>query len=140
MEYCRSVSAILFSLVVSTLAFTTTGYAWEDEARNCTDEAVLRRISRNFDYQVRHVPRLPEVAIETIERIRQHRYIPASENWPIARRYCNGTALFSDGRKRRIWFLIERRQGFAGIGDNIEFCVLGFDRWNVYDGYCRVLR
>ena len=30
--------------------------------------------------------------------------------------------------------------GFVGIGDNVEFCVSGFDRWMVYNGRCRVLR
>ena len=30
--------------------------------------------------------------------------------------------------------------GFASIGDNVEFCVAGFDRWMVYNGRCRVLR
>jgi hypothetical protein len=30
--------------------------------------------------------------------------------------------------------------GFAGMGDNVEFCVSGFDRWYVYNGRCRVLR
>ena len=28
---------------------------------------------------------------------------------------------------------------FASIGDNVEFCVSGFDRWMVYNGRCRVL-
>ena len=30
--------------------------------------------------------------------------------------------------------------GFASIGDGVEFCVSGFDRWNVYNSGCRVLR
>jgi hypothetical protein len=36
--------------------------------------------------------------------------------------------------------LIEGRMGFAGIGENVEFCVSGFDRWLVYNGRCRVLQ
>ena len=35
---------------------------------------------------------------------------------------------------------IEEGMGFASIGDNVEFCVSGFDRWMVYNGRCRVLR
>jgi hypothetical protein len=41
---------------------------------------------------------------------------------------------------RDIWYLIEIPMGFAGVGSNVEFCVAGFDRWNVYGGGCRVLR
>jgi capsid protein len=46
----------------------------------------------------------------------------------------------SDGADRDIWYLIEEGMGFASIGDNVEFCVSGFDRWYVYNGRCRVLR
>ena len=48
--------------------------------------------------------------------------------------------LLSDGRKRSLWYLIEYGMGLASIGDNVEFCVSGFDRWLVYNGGCRVLR
>ncbi len=30
--------------------------------------------------------------------------------------------------------------GYAGVGNNVEFCVTGFDRWYVYSGRCRILR
>ena len=63
-----------------------------------------------------------------------------SDNWPIGRRYCGATVALSDGHDRDIWYLIEEGQGFASIGDNVEFCVSGFDRWMVYNGRCRVLR
>jgi hypothetical protein len=39
-----------------------------------------------------------------------------------------------------MWYLIEDRAGFAGLGHNVEFCLVNFDRWKVYDGLCRVLR
>ena len=41
---------------------------------------------------------------------------------------------------REVWYLIEGHMGFVGIGENVEFCVSGFDRWYVYNGRCRVLR
>ena len=59
---------------------------------------------------------------------------------PIGRRYCGAKVLLSDGQDRDIWYLIEEGQGFVGIGDNVEFCVSGFDRWYVYNGRCRILR
>lgn len=106
----------------------------------CAEPWVLRRITDRFRYQVRHVPHLPDVEILDFRRIHQHRYLPARDNWPIGRRYCGATAVLSDGRDRTVWYLIEEGQGFASIGDNVEFCVSGFDRWMVYNGRCRILR
>ena len=106
----------------------------------CADARVLKRISQRFDHQVRNVPGLPPVAILSFHEIRQHRFLPAHEDSPIARLYCNATVALSDGHSRKAWYRVEDGQGFAGIGDNVEFCVAGFDRWNVYDSGCRILR
>jgi capsid protein len=106
----------------------------------CGEPKVLHKITARFRYQVRHVPHLPDVAITDFQGIHERRYLPAEERWPIGRRYCAATVILSDGRDRDIWYLIEEGQGFASIGDNVEFCVSGFDRWMVYNGRCRVLR
>ncbi len=106
----------------------------------CSADKYLNRIVERFRYQVRNVPNLPDVEITEFRRIHEHRYLPESEEWPIARRYCGATVDLSDGRSRDIWFLIESKMGFASIGDNVEFCVSGFDRWLVYNGRCRILR
>lgn len=108
--------------------------------RECEDAGILARISAKFDYQVRHVPNLPDVSIAEFRKVHQHRYLPYREDRPIARRYCGATAVLSDGHKRDVWYLIEDGMGMIGIGDNVEFCVSGFDRWKVYNGRCRVLR
>lgn len=117
------------------------GYVYEgNDGSVCGDARVLNRITERFRYQVHHVPHLPAVDIVDFRAIHQNRYLPASETWPIARHYCRAQVALSDGRDRSIWYLIERGQGFASIGDNVEFCVSGFDRWLVYNGRCRVLR
>ena len=113
---------------------------YEDDGGVCGQPWVLNKITSRFSYQVHHVPHLPDVAITDFQRIHQHRYLPANDTWPIGRRYCGATVSLSDGRARTIWYLIEEGQGFASIGDNVEFCVAGFDRWMVYNGRCRVLR
>ncbi|WP_274629386.1 hypothetical protein [Arvimicrobium flavum] len=105
----------------------------------CADARVLGRITNKFRYQVRHVPHLPDVAIVEFRGIHQHRYEPRTEEWPIGRRYCGATAMLSNGHDRTIWYLIEEGMGIIGIGNNVEFCVSGFDRWYVYNGHCRVL-
>lgn len=111
-----------------------------EESGVCGEPWVLNKISNRFSYQVTHVPNLPNVRISDFQDIHQHRYLPAQEDWPIGRRYCGAKVVLSDGQYRDIWYLIEEGQGFASIGDNVEFCVSGFDRWLVYNGRCRVLR
>ena len=122
------------------MALAGTASAGDRIAKDCTDPAMLSRIVSKFRHQVRNVPHLPDVEITDFRRIHQHRYVAFSDKRPIARRYCGATALLSDGRKREVWYLIEDRMGYAGIGDGVEFCVSGFDRWKVYNGRCRVLR
>ena len=125
------------------LAYAADLPAYVDEGGSgvCADPWVLSRITDRFRHQVRHVPHLPDVAIIDFRRIRERRYLPAlGEKRPIARLYCGATVALSDGRERSIWYLVESGQGFASIGDNVEFCVSGFDRWMVYNGHCRVLR
>lgn len=123
----------------------------EYDGSPCADAHVLKRITNKFAYQVRHVPHLPDVAITDFQGIHQHRYIPVSEDRPIARRYCGAKVVLSDGDRKDIWYLIEEGQGYATLldgfhlanetrGSNVEFCVSGFDRWLVYNGACRVLR
>jgi capsid protein len=107
----------------------------------CRNGEVLRAVASGFSHQVRHVPHLPDVAIRDFQNIGVQRYEPQSEDRPIARLYCRADAMLSDGHVRRIWYLIEEGVGFASIGDNVEFCVEGFDRWYVYNSpWCRVLR
>lgn len=107
----------------------------------CGHQAVLNRIASRFRHQVNHVPHLANVAINDFRQISESLNKPqiAGER-PIERRYCHASADMSDGQSRNVWYVIERPAGFAGIGSNVEFCVSGFDRWNVYDGRCRVLR
>lgn len=116
------------------------GVYGESDSGVCAKRWVLGRITNRFAYQVRHVPNLPLVAITDFRDIRENRYLPAQEDRPIGRTYCGAQVILSDGDARPIWYLIEEGQGYAGIGDNVEFCVSGFDRWYVYNGRCRVLQ
>ncbi len=132
--------AAIFAASAFAPGLSTPAMAGDREIHACGDEHVLRRIVRRFRYQVRHVPHLPDVEIESFSRVHQHRYLAKRKGRPIARRYCHATVSLSDGRHRKVWYLIEGKMGFASIGDGVEFCVSGFDRWMVYNGSCRVLR
>ena len=115
-------------------------YSDNSDSGVCSERWVLGTITSRFRHQVTHVPNLPNVAISDFRGIYQNRYLPAREDRPIGRTYCGATVILSDGNARDIWYLIEEGQGFASIGNNVEFCVSGFDRWYVYNGACRVLR
>ncbi len=138
------------SFFAALLAFTAFGTSapvraadlggYVDDSGVCAERWVLNRITRNFAHQVRNVPNLPNVAITDFHGIHENRYLPSQEDRPIGRRYCGATVVLSDGGSRDIWYLIEEGQGYASIGNNVEFCVSGFDRWYVYNGRCRVLR
>lgn len=128
------------SLLAGLSLWAASASAHDLAPRACRDDGVLSHITAKFRHQVRHVPHLPDVEIVDFRRVHERRYLPWRENRPIARRYCGATAVLSDGRRRTIWYLIEDGMGFAGIGDGVEFCVSGFDRWKVYNGRCRVVR
>lgn len=117
----------------------------------CGDPRIQKRIKDRFRYQVTHVPHLPNVEIMQFRDINQVRYKDRSKKWPIDRRYCKAVVDLDNGTHRTVWYLIEGGMGFAtfveriGQGDyvrgtNVEFCVSGYDRWNVYNGRCRILR
>lgn len=114
-------------------------HVWDKTARDCNDTGILRKIESRFRHQVRHVPHLPDVEIVDFHGIHEHRYQPWRDDRPIARRYCGATVTLSDHSRRTINYLIEDEMGFASIGDNVEFCVIGFDRWMVYNGHCRLI-
>lgn len=112
----------------------------EQEFGVCAEEKWLKTIRKRFRHQVENVPNLPDVEIQEFLNLRETRFIPTDERRRISRRYCAGDVTLTNGHTRDIWFLIETDMGFASIGDNVEFCVQGFDRWRVYNGHCRVLR
>ncbi|NTS29996.1 hypothetical protein SAMN05428967_2551 [Phyllobacterium sp. YR620] len=107
----------------------------------CGQASVLNRIVNRFAYQVRHVPNLPQVGIQNFSDVRMTRFEPSREPElaAVERHYCKATAHLSDGVQRPVWYVVEDGMGFVGIGNNVEFCVAGFDRWHVYDGQCRTL-
>ncbi|WP_136658741.1 hypothetical protein [Nitratireductor sp. XY-223] len=127
------VPGILAGTVAPAQAF---GLHW---FKACDSPAVLRTIRHRFSIADRNVLHL-DLAIEDYFNIHQNRYTPSTDTELIARRYCHGQVAMSDGRTRYIWFLIESGQGYAGIGDNVEFCISGLDPWHIYGANCRSVR
>ena len=128
------------SLAAGIALFSGDVLAHEPGAAYCDTPSVLSKIQSKFRHQAREVHHEPALAIQSLHKVHEHRHKSESEFSPIARRYCGATATMSDGRERYVWFLIENPAGFVGFGNNVEFCVTGLDRWNVYNGRCRILQ
>ena len=63
----------------------------------------------------------------------------------IPRRYCTASAVLNDLNRhkhphRKVLYLIEGGEGFAGTHYEVFYCINGLDPWRVYDGQCEVLR
>ncbi|HEX2216503.1 MAG TPA: hypothetical protein VHG27_07430, partial [Xanthobacteraceae bacterium] len=56
----------------------------------------------------------------------------------IPRRFCSGTVLVSDGKKRRVNFAIIEDAGMIGASWGVEWCVVGLDRNWAYNPACRM--
>ena len=138
----RRILPALFALAAATIAGQAQAgdFLNDGAAAACDTPWVLKAIETRFQIQARNVLHAPDLTIDRFSRVHQHRLIAGAESRPIERRYCGADVHMSDGRKRYVWYLVEDRMGFAGVGDNVEFCVTGLDRWHVYGGHCRVLQ
>lgn len=136
--------AVLFlgytSMPVHAADYITTAPLLNTDTSVCSQQNVLKRIVSGFAYQVKHVPDMPATAISSMGDIRLKHFEAKVNPSEIARTYCDATALMSDGQQRKVWYLIEERQGFASLGSNVEFCVDGYDKWYVYNAACSVLK
>lgn len=131
---------LILLLALSVLAIT--GY-WTGSAEayyaspSCDSSKVLSKLKSRFN-QTEKIYWHRGHRISRIEGVHLH---SAGSNYdsPFDRQYCHATAVFEDGKTRKMHFLIENGAGFAGFGWNVEYCVHGLDPWKYYDGYCRVL-
>ena len=135
-----SLRLVLAAAFAAGIAYSSDASAHEPGAAYCDTPSILSKIQSKFRHQAYQVHHEAGLAINSFRKVHEHHHKSKSEFSPIARRYCGATATLSDGRERTVWYLIEKPAGFVGIGNNVEFCVSGFDRWNVYNGHCRILR
>jgi hypothetical protein len=111
---------------------------WRGKLPDCADPAVLAKIQKKLAYGSPRVLGY-HLAIEQFDHIRQ-KAVKAHGKSFIDRRYCSAKAWLSNGKKSEVVYLIESNQGFASIGWNVESCLPAYDRWRVYDGWCRSIR
>ena len=105
----------------------------------CDAPQVLTHIQKRFVWTDTHLLQRG-LAIEQIEEAHHNKSRVGDQYWSIPRLYCHGTARMNDGSKRTIWWLIEGGMGFAGLRDNLEFCISGLDPLKVHGAWCRSVR
>ena len=76
------------------------------------------------------------LVIRGFERVREIGFRTGPVN-AIPRRYCTGTVLVSDGRRRRVNYSIGEDTGIIGATWGVEWCVVGLDRNMAYGPACR---
>jgi hypothetical protein len=58
----------------------------------------------------------------------------------IPKRYCMAEAMMSNGTQSTAFYVVLMGQGLAGVGNGLDFCILGLDPWRIHDGECRTVR
>ena len=135
----RALAAIAITAALLPAAPTLAhGFGFRSELPECSDDRVHRRIVERSGWADRRTWK-KGVAITAIEGVRQSRLVARGPR-RIAERYCRATARLTDGRRVRLYFLIEDQMGYAGTGWYVSFCLPGRDPYRVYDGRCRVVR
>jgi hypothetical protein len=104
----------------------------------CGDAAVLERIAERFSWADAHTwHRGVSMAVLGNARDGNHPYY---EPGLIRRQYCVADAVLTNQDRRTVYYAIEYGQGFASIGNRVQFCVLGLDPWHIHDADCRTVR
>lgn len=106
----------------------------------CHDPAVLARITARFAEKEARFWTSP-LTIEAYERIRPVAWRPWGLDF-IPRRFCTGTAITSDGRRRRIDYSVREDLELTLFGNSwgVEWCVQGLDRNYAYAPNCKMAR
>ena len=118
--------------------FWLSGPNYNRDMPACDYAPALDRIIDNFQSKEARFWN-SQLQIVGIENIRQTAYLPWAAQ-SIPRRFCSGTALINDGRRRAIYYSIASGSGMIGMGWGVNFCVVGLDRNWSYNPGCRAAK
>jgi hypothetical protein len=108
----------------------------------CHDPVVMEKIGTQFAEKEARFWNSALTIVE-VERIRPLAWKPWGLDY-IPRRFCTGTALLSDGRRRRIDYSVREDLDLGFFGQTktwgVEFCVAGLDRNWAYEPNCKMAR
>jgi hypothetical protein len=116
--------------------FWLSGPRYDAVLPSCDDPAALAKIQARFAEKEGRFWN-SDLAIVDFLRVREVAVRPwAVDTMP--RRFCSGTALVSDGVKRRVNYSIIEDGGIIGATWGVEWCVVGLDRNWAYNPNCRM--
>ncbi|HMB47991.1 MAG TPA: hypothetical protein VKN63_06915 [Afifellaceae bacterium] len=104
----------------------------------CHSQSVLNRIVGRFGWAERRTWHRGFQIEEIVSP--QLRYQVLNGPTAIKHDHCSARAIMTNGTSRRIYYSIERGQGFASIGNNVRFCIVGLDPWRIYGAACSTVR
>jgi hypothetical protein len=105
---------------------------------SCDDSAVLSRIESVFR-TTQNAYWKEDLQISDFDRVREISFRGNGTEY-IPRRYCIARGHFSDNSLHTVIYDIEESQGIIGIGDGVEWCVVGLDRLFAFSPACSSLR
>lgn len=131
--------AVLLLLVSAIMTLPAPAFAdRRDYAPLCGSQTVLKRIVDRFGWAERRTWHRGFQIDEIVSP--RLRYQILRGPTAIRHDHCSARAMMTDGSVRRIYYSVERGMGFASIGDNVRFCIIGLDPWRVYGAACSTVR
>jgi len=131
-------AVILASSITPFQVSTSQAFFSKEKFPVCASEKVIERVIKRFNKTEEIYWEHRGLVLNTVSNPHLHSKNPFPDS-TINRRYCHGDAVFENGKKRRIHYLIEEGAGFSGYTWNVEYCIHGLDPWKYHDGRCRVL-
>ncbi|MEM9222034.1 MAG: hypothetical protein AAGB11_06480 [Pseudomonadota bacterium] len=108
-----------------------------DETVPACDANSVVSAALRFAHRAEPIYRVPRVQTFTPVRELTETYVNPS---PLVRRYCLASVALDNGDHATAHYFIEEDTGFVGISWSVYVCIVGYDKWRVYDGRCRVAR
>jgi len=118
--------------------FWLSGPRYDRDVPTCDYAPALDRIIANFSTKEGRFWN-SQLEIVGIENIKETADLPWAAQ-SIPRRFCQGTAVISDGLRHPIYYSIGEGTGMIGMDWGVNFCVLGLDRNWAYEPGCRAAR
>ena len=118
--------------------FWLSGPRYDRDVPTCDYAPALDRIIANFSTKEGRFWN-SQLEIVGIENIRETADLPWAAQ-SIPRRFCQGTAVISDGLRHPIYYSIGEGTGMIGMDWGVNFCVMGLDRNWAYEPACRAAR
>jgi hypothetical protein len=120
------------------LSFWLSGPRYDSVVPLCHEHGPLKKIQTRFgDKETRFWN--GDIEIVGFERIREIAWEPWASG-TIPRRFCEASAVMSDGKHHQLFYSIAEDTGITGFGYGVEWCVVGFDRNWAYNPSCRMAR